>query len=346
MLVIEYISYLAAIGYESLQEYLAAHVLLCLIPAFFLAGAIAALFSKETILKFFGRDTPKYISYSVASVSGTVLAVCSCTVLPLFAGINRIGAGIGPASAFLYSAPAINILAIVYTAQILGFDLGLARALLAILFAIVIGLTMAMIFEREKSEETQMHLEDSGIDMKSVKLFMLLLAIMILPNFFDSLAISLVVISPLVAVTVYYSFMWFSKDELRSWMNEVWFLVKQIVPLLLVGIFFAGIIVELLPAEYVVRYVGENTLVSNLTAAVAAGLMYFSTLTEVPIVGSLIYLGMGNGPALTMLLAGPAVSLPNMIVITRIIGLKKGLTYVLLVTLISAFAGLIFGFLV
>ncbi|MFP4655846.1 MAG: permease [Methanohalobium sp.] len=342
----DYIIRLTEIGLASVQEYLALHVIMCLVPAFFLAGAIAALFSKESVLQFFGKDVPKYVSYPIAAVSGTVLAVCSCTVLPLFAGIYRRGAGIGPATAFLFSAPAINILAIVYTAQILGYDLGIARAATAILFSVVIGLGMTAIFERNDTGEKGFTLTGSDEHKNSVRLFILLLAILILPGFFDSLVYSLVAVAPLVAITVYSSLNWFTKDELKSWMSEVWFLVKQIVPLLLVGVFFAGIIVEVLPAEYVARYVGENSITSNLTAGAAAALMYFSTLTEVPIISSLTQLGMGRGPALTMLLAGPALSLPNMIVISRIMGLKKGLTYIVFITVIAAIAGLIFGYLI
>ncbi|WP_340818018.1 permease [Methanolobus sp. WCC4] len=338
-----YLVDLAYIGIASVQEYLALHVLLCLIPAFFLAGAIASLFSKESVLKFFGADAPKYVSYTVAAVSGCLLAVCSCTVLPLFAGIYKRGAGIGPATTFLFSAPAINILAIVYTAKILGYDLGVARAVIAITLSIVIGLVMASIYERNNGERKSIKTFGEEKHAHTVWLFLLLLAILVTPEIFPTWNPMLFIEIPLILITIYVSLKWFDRDELESWMGETWFLVKQITPLLLIGVFFAGIIVELLPAEYVVEYVGGATAGSYVIASVSAALMYFSTLTEVPIISALTLLGMGKGPALAMLLAGPALSLPNMIVISRIMGVQKGMTYISLVVVISAISGYIFG---
>lgn len=337
------IMYLISTGIASLQEYLALHVLLCLIPAFFLAGAIASLFSKESVLRFFGADAPKYVSYSVAAVSGCLLAVCSCTVLPLFAGIYKRGAGIGPATTFLFSAPAINILAIVYTARILGYDLGAARALAAITLSIVIGLSMALVFERNREERKAIKTFGEEKHVHSAWLFALLLAILVTPEILTEWADMLLVGIPLILITGYVSFKWFSAEERKSWMAETWFLVKMITPLLLVGVFFAGIIVELVPAEYVVGYVGGAGVGSYLIASVSAALMYFSTLTEVPIISALILLGMGKGPALAMLLAGPALSLPNMIVINRIMGLKRGMIYIVLVVAVAAISGMIFS---
>ena len=338
-----YLIDLAYVGIASLQEYLALHVLLCLIPAFFLAGAIASLFSKESVLKYFGADAPKYVSYTVAAVSGCLLAVCSCTVLPLFAGIYKRGAGIGPATTFLFSAPAINILAIVYTAKILGYDLGVARAVIAILLSVFIGLMMAFIYEKKNIERKSIQTFGDEKHAHTVWLFLLLLAILITPEILPTWNPMLFVEIPLILVTVYVSLKWFSKDELESWMSETWFLVKQITPLLLIGVFFAGIMVELLPADYVVKYVGGSTFSSYMIASVAAALMYFSTLTEVPIISALTVLGMGKGPALSMLLAGPALSLPNMIVINRIMGFQKAMTYILLVVVIATISGYVFG---
>ncbi len=337
--------YLVTAGLQSLQEYLALHVLLCLVPAFFLAGAIASLFSKESVLKFFGADAPRYVSYSVAAISGCLLAVCSCTVLPLFAGIYKRGAGIGPATTFLFSAPAINILAIVYTAKILGYDLGIARAVVAIFLSVLIGLIMAGLFERGKGNRKSINSFGEQEHINSVKLFLLLLAILVTPEIFGTALSMFVIMLPLVLITIYFSLRWFTKEELSSWMSETWFLIKQITPLLLLGVFFAGIIVEVLPAEYVARYVGGATISSYFIAAVSAALMYFSTLTEVPIISALTLLGMGQGPALSMLLAGPALSLPNMIVISRIMGAKRGLAYILLVVIVSAIAGFTFSLL-
>lgn len=338
-----YITHLISVGIASLQEYLALHVLLCLIPAFFLAGAIASLFSKESVLKFFGADAPKYVSYSVAAVSGCLLAVCSCTVLPLFAGIYKRGAGIGPATTFLFSAPAINILSIVYTAKILGYDLGVARAIAAITLSVVIGLTMSLLFEKSNGERKAIKTFGEEKHAHSAWLFVLLLAILVTPEILTEWGPMLLVEIPLILITVYVSFKWFTVEERKSWMSETWFLVKMITPLLLIGVFFAGIIVELIPAEYVVEYVGGENAGSYFIASVSAALMYFSTLTEVPIISALTLLGMGEGPALSMLLAGPALSLPNMIVISRIMGLKKGMTYISLVVVIAAFSGMMFA---
>ncbi|ODV49213.1 hypothetical protein C7960_0142 [Methanohalophilus euhalobius] len=337
------IYHLAIVGLGSVQEYLALHVLLCLVPAFFLAGAIASLFSKESVLRFFGNETPKYISYPVAAVSGCLLAVCSCTVLPLFAGIYRRGAGIGPATTFLFSAPAINILAIVYTAKILGYDLGVARAVIAIILSIAIGLTMAAVFERHREKKEGIKNFGEERHAHSAYLFLLLLAILIVPEILTEWILLLAVETVLVIITVFLSFNWFRKEELKDWMAETWFLVKQIAPLLLLGVFFAGIMVELLPAEYVAAVVGGASFGASFIASVAAALMYFSTLTEVPIISALTELGMGRGPALAMLLAGPALSLPNMIVISRIMGAKKTSLYIALIVAVASIAGFIFG---
>jgi hypothetical protein len=346
MMIPDYLINLFSVGIASVQEYLALHVLMCLVPAFFLAGAIASLFSKESVLKYFGADAPKYVSYTVAAVSGCLLAVCSCTVLPLFAGIYKRGAGIGPATTFLFSAPAINVLAIVYTAKILGYDLGAARAVAAVFLSVVVGLIMAFVFERETSERKKITTFGEEEHKHSVYIFALLLIILVAGGIINTWTMRLVVIGPLVAATVYLSYRWFSHEERAQWMSETWFLVKQIAPLLLIGVFFAGIVVEVLPANYVVSYVGGNSITSNLISSVAGAFMYFSTLTEVPIINALTILGMGRGPALTMLLAGPALSLPNMIVISRIMGTKRASVYILLVVVVATLCGLAFGYII
>jgi len=333
-------------GIETLKEYLALHVLMCLVPAFFLAGAIASLFSKESVLRYFGADAPKYISYSVASVSGVLLAVCSCTVLPLFAGIYKRGAGIGPASTFLFAAPAINMLAIVYTAQILGFEIGAARAVAAVGISIVIGLAMAAIFRSDDKAKGRMILAagESEIDpLHQTTIFVLLLAILVLGGVISTWLWRGLLIGPLVLLTVYVSRKWFDDEQIHDWMHETWDLTKKIFPLLLVGVFFAGIIVEMVPSDLVVRFVGGNSVQSNLIASVAAALMYFATLTEVPIIDSLTRLGMGAGPVLAMLLAGPALSLPNMIVIERVMGLRKAAVYITLTVILATIAGFVAG---
>ncbi|MBW6518979.1 MAG: permease [ANME-2 cluster archaeon] len=335
------LSTLITAGIDALREYLALHVLLCLVPAFFLAGAIASLFSKESVLKYFGADSPKYITYSVAAVSGIMLAVCSCTVLPLFAGIYKRGAGIGPATTFLYSAPAINLLAIVYTAQILGFDIGAARAIAAIGLSIVIGLTMSVVFHNHENRPGFKSNTDKG-HIRTTIIFILLLTILVFAGLATTTFEKAVVLL-LVLITIALSWRWYTSEELKSWMEETWFLAKQITPLLFAGVFLAGVMVALLPGEFVATLVGGNSISANLISSVSGSLMYFSTLTEVPIISALTKLGMGKGPALTMLLAGPALSLPNMIVISRIMGAKKAGLYIILVIFAATISGLIFG---
>jgi len=333
-------------GFVTLREYLALHVLMCLVPAFFLAGAIASLFSRESVLRYFGADAPRYISYSVASVSGVLLAVCSCTVLPLFAGIYKRGAGIGPASTFLFSAPAINLLAIVYTAKIIGFDVGAARAVAAVSMSIVIGLVMAAVFRREDRAKVRSMASagESEIDpAHQTGLFALLLAMLVLGGIIHTWMWRGLVLGPLVLLTVYVSKKWFDDEQIHDWMYDTWDLTKKIFPLLLVGVFFAGIILQLVPSDLVVRSVGGNSVKSNLIASVAAAFMYFATLTEVPIIDSLTRLGMGAGPVLAMLLAGPALSLPNMIVINRAMGFKKAMVYITLTVILATAAGFVAG---
>jgi uncharacterized membrane protein YraQ (UPF0718 family) len=323
---------------------------MCLLPAFFLAGAIASLFSKESVLKFFGADTPKYISYTVAAASGCLLAVCSCTTLPLFAGIYKRGAGIGPATTFLFSAPAINILAVVYTAKILGYDLGAARAFSAVLLSVVIGMTMSSIYERKETKRSSIKTFGEEKHRYSSQLFVLLIIVLVAPEIMSGLGwkyiTQIIAWIPLITLTAYLSIKWFSKEELESWMGETWFLIKQITPLLLIGVFFAGIIVEVLPKEVVAYFVGGNSLASSFVASIIGALMYFSTLTEVPIIKALTLLGMGEGPSLAMLLAGPALSLPSMIVINQIMGIKRGMTYIFLVVLIATVSGYTFGIMI
>lgn len=335
-------------GWFALLEYLSAHVLTCLVPAFFIAGAIAVFVSKGAILKYFGPDAKKWFSYSIASVSGAILAVCSCTILPLFAGIRKRGAGLGPAIAFLYSGPAINILAIVYTARLLGYDLGIARVIGAILFSIVIGFIMSLIWIKEERKKLEGNGDlfkacDQGTYQKlkyiSVIFFLSLLGILIFGagKMWIYAGISLAVL--IVVIIIGYK-----KAELKDWMKETGKLAWQIFPVLLAGVFIAGVIKYFLPQSVVETWVGGNSIRANFLASVFGALMYFSTLTEVPIIKALMELGMGKGPALTLLLAGPSLSLPNMIVIGRIMGTKKTLAYVLLVVIMATFTGMAFGY--
>lgn len=332
-------------GWNALIEYLSAHVLTCLIPAFFIAGAIGIFISQGSVLKYFGPKANKFLSYSVASVSGTVLAVCSCTVLPLFGGIYKRGAGIGPAVAFLYSGPAINVLAIVYTARILDYDIGLARAIGAIAFAAGIGLIMALIYQRGETVKDSAAFDAlAAADPDEKKWWQQLV-------FFGSLVGILIfaasqnwiVTGVLLAVLAVVLWRWFTRGEVIMWMKETWRFVKLIAPWLLVGVFVAGIITTFVPQEVVSSWVGDNTIFSNFIASFLGALMYFATLTEVPIIHAFTNLGMDKGPTLALLLAGPALSLPNMLVIRNIMGTKKMLTYVALVVIFATFTGYIFG---
>ena len=332
-------------GWNALLEYLSAHVLTCLIPAFFIAGAIAVFVSQGAILKYFGPKAKKVLSYSIASVSGTILAVCSCTVLPLFGGIYKRGAGIGPAIAFLYSGPAINVLAIVYTARILGFDLGLARAIGAVAFAAGIGLIMALIYRKEESLKDSAAFDALMTDPEGKKwwqqiaFFAILVGILIF-----AASKNWIVTGILLVVLGLILWRWFTRSELGMWMKETWRFVKLIVPWLLGGVFIAGIITTFVPQEAVTNWVGGNSLLANFIASFLGALMYFATLTEVPIVSAFMELGMGKGPTLALLLAGPALSLPNMLVIRSIMGTRKTITYIILVTVFATISGYIFGF--
>ncbi len=334
-------------GWSALLEYLSAHVLTCLVPAFFIAGAIAVFISQGAVLRYFGPRAKKILSYSVASVSGTILAVCSCTVLPLFGGIYKRGAGIGPAVAFLYSGPAINVLAIVYTARLLGYDLGIARIIGALVFAAGIGLIMSFIYRKEESlkESAVFDALEADPDGKSLLqqgvFFTTLVGILVFAASKNWIVTG--VLLPVLAVVLW---RWFTREELVQWMRETWHFVRLIVPWLIGGVFVAGIITTFVPASVVTDYVGSNSLLANFTASFLGALMYFATLTEVPIIRAFMDLGMNKGPTLALLLAGPALSLPNMLVIRSIMGIKKTLTYVALVVVFATITGYIFGLIV
>jgi len=331
-------------GLDGLLEYLSAHVVTCLVPAFFIAGAIAIFVSQPAVLKYFGPQAKKLVSYSVASVSGSILAVCSCTVLPLFGGIYKRGAGLGPAVAFLYSGPAINILAIVYSARLLGYDLGAARALGAIAFAAGIGLIMAFIYRREESQKDARAFDMLAADPEGKSLWQQIVFFGIMVGILV-LAASKVWIGTgiLLAVLAVILWRWFSRGEIKQWMKETLHFVRLVVPWLLVGVFAAGIITVAVPKSVVVEYVGDNSLLANFVGSLLGSLMYFATLTEVPIVRAFMDLGMNKGPALALLLAGPALSLPNMLVIRSIMGTKKTLTYIALVVAMATLSGFVFG---
>ncbi|MEM4133919.1 MAG: permease [Candidatus Micrarchaeia archaeon] len=333
-------------GITALQEYLLEHTLTCLIPAFFIAGAITVVISKESVLKYLGAKTKKRISYAVASIIGTILAVCSCTVLPLFAGIYKRGAGLGPAITFLFSGPAINLLAIIYSASLLGIDIGIARTVAAILLSIVIGLIMAYLFRNEKSKgDLSIGESKTKPTVQVVSFLSILILILVIGAAQIELTLKSFFLIVLLFALIVVLKIWYSKEEIKEWLSATWDLAKQLVPLLLIGVFIAGIITAIVPRELIENSVGGNSITSNLVASIFGAFMYFATLTEVPIVKSLMVLGMGKGPALALLLAGPSLSLPNMLVINKVLGLKKTVAYVFLVIIFSALAGFIFGML-
>jgi uncharacterized protein len=345
------------------------HVLLCLVPAFFIAGAISVFVSQASVMKYFGAQANKFLSYSVASVSGTILAVCSCTVLPLFSGIYKRGAGLGPAIAFLYSGPAINVLAIIMTARILGWQLGLARAIGAVLFSVVIGLMMHLIFLKEEKARHANgdfvigDIKEARSLGKTILYFGSMVAFLVFANWGKPLEGDQGIWSliyqnkwwiagfSLVSLAVML-FKWFKKDELKEWTGATWGFALQILPLLLGGVLISGFLLGrvghegIIPSRWVEKLVGGNSFRANFFSSIVAAFMYFATLTEVPILQGLIGSGMGKGPALALLLAGPALSLPSMLVIRSIIGTKKTVVYVCLVVVMATICGMIFGYIV
>lgn len=399
--------------FDLVKWYAREHVILCLLPAFFIAGVISVFVSQASVIKYFGAQAKKWVAYTVAAVSGTILAVCSCTILPLFSSIHKRGAGLGPAIAFLYSGPAINILAIILTARILGFEMGLARTIGAVLFSVVIGITMSLIYHKEEKakREEQMNImvppekrpmwqtafhfftlvlilvfanwgKPAAGDTQSTwyliwankwyitSVFALMLAFSLIfilrINWFYVLGAVLVValsaltssspLVPMVAGVAALSLITLldkNDEENKQWTLATWDFAKQIIPLLAMGVIIAGFLLGsthdntklagIIPNEWISALVGGNSVFSNLFASVVGAFMYFATLTEVPIVQGLIASGMGKGPALALLLAGPSLSLPNMLVIRGVIGTQKTIVYVSLVIIMATITGLIFG---
>jgi len=407
-------------AFALVKWYAREHVLLCLVPAFFIAGAISVFVSQASVMKYLGARANKILAYGVASVSGTVLAVCSCTVLPLFAGIYRMGAGLGPATAFLYAGPAINVLAIILTARVLGAQMGLARAVGAVVFSVVIGVLMHWIFRKEEAQKAaaQMAMPDVPVARplwKNALYFLSMVGILVFANWARSGDIRAVflccpgglttyqvegtlveegvdelkivdaqgkqhvvdanlviergevtepstyalihrnkwmIVGAFLAVFLVMVFAWFTHVERMEWVDASWGFAKQILPLLLGGVIVAGFLLGgpeggregVIPMAWVNKLVGGNSVWANLFASVAGAFMYFATLTEIPILQGLMSAGMGKGPALALLLAGPALSLPNMLVIRSVMGTKKTAVFVCLVIVMATISGIIFGF--
>lgn len=382
------------------------HVVLCLVPAFFIAGAISVFVSQASVMKYLGAKANKIVAYGVASISGSILAVCSCTILPLFAGIHKMGAGLGPATAFLYSGPAINVLAIILTARVLGLELGIARAVGAIIFGIVIGLLMHLIFRKEEIEKVnnQAALPEASPKRKlwqEVVYFGAMVGVLVFANFgkpqesaglwFRIYSAKWIITSVFAVVFALTLIKWFEmawwkmllagiptaaasvvfpdkpmiafvvgivglstaagtdKGDAKDWLSASWGFAKQILPLLFFGVLVAGALLGrpesegLIPSDWVAGAVGGNSIRANLFASVAGAFMYFATLTEIPILQGLMGNGMGKGPALALLLAGPALSLPNMLVIRSVMGTRKTIVFVCLVIFMATISGMIFG---
>ncbi len=392
---------------ELTKWYTREHVVLCLIPALFIAGGISAFVSQASVMKYFGARANKILSYGVASVSGTILAVCSCTVLPLFAGIYKRGAGLGPAIAFLYSGPAINVLAIVLTARVLGFEMGLARAIGAVVFSVVIGAAMHFIFRHEELAKAKAQEDFPEPEVKrplwqTSLYFASMAAVLVFANwakadpsdaFFYSVfrvkwlltgaaAIALgamlklwfgadgkkLVLAGLPAILLalvfgglpilsfsagFIGLSWLlnssGEGELKDWLAASWDLSKQIFPLLIGGVLVSGFLLGrpghegVIPSAWVAWAVGGNSFWANFFASVVAAFMYFATLTEIPILQGLMGSGMGKGPALALLLAGPALSLPSMLVLKSVMGAKKTAVYIALVVVMATFSGMFYG---
>ena len=353
---------------ELARWYAQEHVLLCLVPAFFIAGAISVFVSQGAVMRYLGPAAKKVLAYPVAAVSGVILAVCSCTVLPLFASIHRRGAGLGPAIAFLYSGPAINVMAIILTARVLGAELGIARAIGAVTFAVVIGLAMQLLFRKEEAKRQSAgpvvlpDVQQRRALWQDGLYFASMVGILVFANLgapgagnagvWDALHGARWLVTGVLALGLLAMIVrWFDRSELTEWVDATWGFAKQIMPLLLGGVLVAGFLLGgpessspgVIPSVWIESAVGGNGLGANLFASVVGAFMYFATLTEVPILEGLIASGMGKGPALALLLAGPALSLPNMLVIRSVLGTKKTLTFIALVVVMSTIAGMVYG---
>ena len=338
-------------GWATIQDYLLAH-LPFIIPAFFLAGALYALFPKEKIIRYLGPNSPKYISYPMSVLAGLCLAVCSCTILPLFAGIRKSGAGLGPAIVFLYTAPATNILAIIYTSSLIGGDVALARIILSITFAIIIGITMSALFPDKASETASDGAATAAFaTIGNVKtsgwlwgFFAILLAILLWgASPVLELPVKLPGLAVLIPALILVARKALNKDSFMSWMHETWFFVRTILPLLLVGVFAAGMLRVVIPADFVAQYFGGTTLGATLGAVLFGVFAYFPTLVEVPMARLFLDLGVGMGPLIAYLLADPVISLPSILVVRRFIGNKRLFWYIGMIIVCCTAAGLIYG---
>jgi len=333
-------------GFAAVYEYVLAHTLFCLVPAFFIAGAMAALIPKDLLLPYLGKDSPKHVAYPLSVASGLLLAVCSCTVLPLFAGIKKGGAGIGPAITFLYTAPATNIVAILYTGSLIGWDVAAARIILSVLSAVSIGMIISKLFhEREKAQATDAFVRSANSHdiRRLVYLFSGLIGILLVGTRVSVPWIKYVIVLLLIGASFAIARKLFVKEEIESWMKETWGFAKTIAPLLLAGVFVSGMVKVLLPQEFVTTYVGSNSLTALLIPVLFGVLVYFPTLVEVPMAKVFLDLGMGKGPLMAYLLADPVLSLPSILVVSKIMGTKRTVAYVSLIVVFTLCGGYLFG---
>lgn len=339
---------IASSGFAAVYDYVLAHTLFCLVPAFFIAGAMVALIPKDLLLPYLGKDSPKHIAYPLSVASGLLLAVCSCTVLPLFAGIKKGGAGIGPAISFLYTAPATNIVAILYTGSLIGWDVAAARIFLSILFAVSIGMIISKMFHEEEgaqASDTFVRSANSHDIRRLVYLFSVLIGILLVGTRVSVPWIKYVIVLILLGMSIAIARKFFIKEEIESWMRETWGFTKTISPLLLAGVFVSGMVKVLLPQEFVTTYVGSNALSALLIPVLFGVLVYFPTLVEVPMAKVFLDLGMGKGPLMAYLLADPVLSLPSILVVSKIMGTKRTVAYVSLIIVFTVFGGYLFGLL-
>lgn len=340
------ISLLLMAGLSAISDYVLAHTLLCLVPAFFIAGAMAALIPKHKLLPYLGKGSPKFIAYPIAVVTGLLLAVCSCTVLPLFAGIRKGGAGIGPAIAFLYTAPATNIIAILYTGNLIGWDFALARIIFSIVFAVIIGFIISRITDHETETGTAEAFKkhaDSGDSKRLFCLFGALLGILLVGTRIGEDSVKYPLIAGLIVCTYWISTRYFTEEETQNWMEETWGFAKTIAPLLLIGVFASGLIRAAMPSGLIPAYVGQNSLFSVVLPVLFGIFVYFPTLVEVPMARMFLDLGMAKGSLLAYLLADPVISLPSILVVRKIMGNKETAVYVLLIFVFTVMAGLLAG---
>jgi len=334
-------------GWLGLVDYLSAHVLFCLIPAFFIAGAVNSLVDPQAIYKYLGAKSKKWLAYLIASLSGFLIQVCSCTILPLFAGIWKNGAGLGVATTFLYAGPAVSLLALILTGQKIGWDFAILRFILSMLFAVLIGLIMEF-FARNDKKEGNLKVVVQDLDKlegkKSLWFWGTLVAILIVGTAPISHNLRYALILPLVLIQLIMTFSWLSPKRRSAWWNETIKFMEQIIPLLLVGVFLAGTISSLIPKEQFQQLAGKNSLLANFVAVLFGALVYFPALVEVPIAQNFLKLGMNKGPLLSYMLADPVLSLQGLLIIRKLIGTKKMLVYLGSIMVLTILAGYIYGF--